>query len=136
MKPWLMRTAVILSALALLLTGGWWAWRTWWAKDMLQTAITANDADRVDLLVRLGVPVETDVEYAMLQGSSSSLKSNGKPLHWAASRGHKDTVRLLLARGAKVDAKDETGWTALHWAAGQGQKDEKTVIATDDSRDA
>ena len=38
-------------------------------------------------------------------------------LHWAACGGHADTVDLLLRRGARVEAKDESyGGTPLGWA--------------------
>mmetsp|Transcript_21957 Transcript_21957/g.39144 ORF Transcript_21957/g.39144 Transcript_21957/m.39144 type:complete len:231 (-) Transcript_21957:251-943(-) len=42
------------------------------------------------------------------------------PLMYAASKGHVDVLRLLLAAGAKVDAVDGTGATALHRAAAVG----------------
>lgn len=42
------------------------------------------------------------------------------PLIAAAARGHLDTVRLLLERGADVNAADLTGWTPLHAAAYSG----------------
>ena len=45
------------------------------------------------------------------------------PLHWAASRGHKDVAELLLANKAEVNAKDNGGSTPLHAAAGGGHKD-------------
>lgn len=38
-------------------------------------------------------------------------------IHWAADRGHAAVVRLLLARGAGVDARDADGQTPLHYAA-------------------
>ncbi len=39
------------------------------------------------------------------------------PLHYAAAGGHRGVVRLLLNRGADVDAQDYLGWTPLHFAA-------------------
>jgi len=43
------------------------------------------------------------------------------PLHWAASSGSVEIVRLLVDRKAKVDAQDGSGWTALHIASSAGQ---------------
>jgi ankyrin repeat protein len=39
------------------------------------------------------------------------------PLIYAAFSGHEAVVRLLLDRGADVEAKAEDKWTALIWAA-------------------
>jgi hypothetical protein len=46
------------------------------------------------------------------------LRHNGQTgLHWAAFGGHADTVRLLLDRGATVNARDESfQGTPLEWA--------------------
>ena len=41
-------------------------------------------------------------------------------LHYAADRGHKAVVRLLLEHKADVDAKEGGGRTALHWATDRG----------------
>jgi ankyrin repeat protein len=38
------------------------------------------------------------------------------PLLFAAGRGHVDVVRLLLERGADIEARNEQGGTALHYA--------------------
>ena len=38
------------------------------------------------------------------------------PLFWAAQKGHKDVVELLIAKGADVNAKGEYGNTPLHRA--------------------
>ncbi len=38
------------------------------------------------------------------------------PLHWAASRGHKEIVELLIAKGANVNAKNKYGTTPLDMA--------------------
>jgi ankyrin repeat protein len=41
-------------------------------------------------------------------------------LIWSAKRGHTDTVRLLLQRGARRDLRDDRGRTALDWARIEG----------------
>ncbi|HUW56813.1 MAG TPA: ankyrin repeat domain-containing protein [Planctomycetota bacterium] len=39
------------------------------------------------------------------------------PLHWAAAKGDKAMVALLIAKGADVNATDDRLMTPLHWAA-------------------
>ena len=41
----------------------------------------------------------------------------------AAKAGDTAQVKELLGKGAKVNAKDNDGWTALMFAAGEGHKD-------------
>jgi ankyrin repeat protein len=43
-------------------------------------------------------------------------------LHKAAASGHETAARLLLERGAVVDAREEDQWTALHLAAQNGHE--------------
>ena len=52
------------------------------------------------------------------RGSGKSVTS---PLHIILCRGHVTVVRLLLSRGARVEAEDTSGKTPLHWAAARGQ---------------
>jgi len=40
----------------------------------------------------------------------------GTPLHYAAHEGHKETVKLLVAKGADVNAKNKQRHTPLHLA--------------------
>ena len=40
----------------------------------------------------------------------------GDPIHTAAHEGDLAKVKSLLASGARVDARDENGFTPLHWA--------------------
>jgi ankyrin repeat protein len=43
-------------------------------------------------------------------------------LLWAAEEGHEAVVKLLLEKGAELEAKDSSGWTALIWAAEKGHE--------------
>ncbi|KAH8745283.1 ankyrin repeat-containing domain protein, partial [Diaporthe sp. PMI_573] len=43
-------------------------------------------------------------------------------LSWAAGSGHEAVVQQLLAKGADVEAKDESGQTPLWWAARNGHE--------------
>src|SRR6266702_2234908 len=54
---------------------------------------------------------------------SSDDKTGETTLHWAANGGHKDVVDLLLADGARPDARDDSGYTPLHTAAYNGRTD-------------
>ncbi|PHH62136.1 hypothetical protein CDD82_2044 [Ophiocordyceps australis] len=45
------------------------------------------------------------------------------PLSWAANRGHRDIVELLLDHGARINAKDRARLTALHIAVTGQHKD-------------
>ena len=47
----------------------------------------------------------------------------------AASRGHGDLVRLLIARGADLDHQEPgAGWSALLWAAKDGRQDSVAIL--------
>lgn len=50
------------------------------------------------------------------------------PLHWAAYKGHTDSVRLLLALDARCDAVDSGKLTPLHWAAIKGNSETCNVL--------
>ena len=49
-------------------------------------------------------------------------------MHTAAREGEVDVVKVLLAAGADVEAKDEDGRTALHRAARAGHGDIVKVL--------
>ncbi|MHC4604697.1 MAG: ankyrin repeat domain-containing protein, partial [Planctomycetota bacterium] len=55
--------------------------------------------------------------------ASANVGKTTEALQQAARDGDIEHVRLLIARGADVNAKDNSGWTPLHQAAGGGHKD-------------
>ena len=111
MKRWLLRIAVLLSALAVLSVGSWWMWRKWYAAKQLQAAITADDVPQVKFLIRFGAPVDAiNLNFV-------------PPIHFAVGISRSDIAEILLAHGVKVDAKDSFGWTPLHGAVIHGNRD-------------
>ena len=50
------------------------------------------------------------------------------PLHFAASEGHVDVVKVLIQNGADVNAIDERKMTALHYTARYGHVDVAKVL--------
>ena len=52
MKPWPLRIAVVLSALALLAFGAWMGWREWYSANQLRASIQAEDTPKVYGLLR------------------------------------------------------------------------------------
>ena len=50
------------------------------------------------------------------------------PLHWAAFKGHKDVVHLLLDRGADPNIADHFGRTPLSKALGKGHLDIANIL--------
>ncbi|XP_028981580.2 ankyrin repeat domain-containing protein 66 [Esox lucius] len=43
------------------------------------------------------------------------------PLHWAATKGQTETVRILVEHGARACLRTDSGWTAAHFAAEAGR---------------
>ncbi|XP_049769934.1 ankyrin repeat domain-containing protein 65-like [Schistocerca cancellata] len=55
-------------------------------------------------------------------------KKSSRGLIQAAKEGAVEELRVLLATGAKVGARDEDMWTALHWAAERGHLEAVTCL--------
>uniref|UniRef100_UPI0037E881AA ankyrin repeat domain-containing protein 66 n=1 Tax=Semicossyphus pulcher TaxID=241346 RepID=UPI0037E881AA len=78
----------------------------------LHQAAAAGDFDQVEEILRqkLCDPNQRDIDW--------NLKT---PLHWAAAKGHTETVRILIEHGARPCLRTEHGWTAAHCAAESGR---------------
>ncbi|XP_053192060.1 ankyrin repeat domain-containing protein 66 [Scomber japonicus] len=78
----------------------------------LHQAAAAGDFDRVEEILRQNRcnPNQRDIDW--------SYKT---PLHWAAAKGHTETVRILIEHGARPCLRTEYGWTSAHFAAESGR---------------
>ncbi|XP_008289454.1 ankyrin repeat domain-containing protein 66 [Stegastes partitus] len=78
----------------------------------LHQAAAAGDYDQVEEILKQNRcnPNQRDIDW--------SCKT---PLHWAAAKGHTETVRILIEHGARPCLRTEHGWTAAHFAAESGR---------------
>ena len=85
---------------------------------------TDVDVKNLALCVAVACGREDIVRFLLTGGAqvSSTSKDGQTPLHRAARRGYENLARLLLDRGADVNAKDMRG-TPLHYAAARGHED-------------
>jgi ankyrin repeat protein len=71
---------------------------------------------------------KTDLVRALLDQEAADIDEtrNGygnSALHLAATYGHLETVRLLLAKGANVEATNSKGKSPLYYAACEGKEE-------------
>jgi hypothetical protein len=55
-------------------------------------------------------------------GHRCSGRDGRTPLWWATWNGHEAVVKLLLAKGAELEARDSEGQTPLSWASENGHE--------------
>ncbi|XP_038057826.1 ankyrin repeat domain-containing protein 66-like isoform X1 [Patiria miniata] len=75
-------------------------------------AAAAGDSEQILNLLNLG---KYDVNQKDAEWHDRT------PLHWAAIKGHAESIRVLVDYGANVDAVTDSGWTPAHFAAEIGK---------------
>jgi hypothetical protein len=92
---------------------------------------TAWQKEAIDLPL-LAAARAGSVEIATLlldKGADANGALAGKtPLQVALASGPPEMVKLLVARGARLDGRDEEGWTALHYAARSDPADVQALL--------
>jgi uncharacterized protein len=89
----------------------------------LHSALVSDDRMRYDPAVRVLLNAGADVNVHTIAGVETGAfmrdcRTRGEtPLHRAAAFGSADSIRMLLAAGAKLDAQDAYGDSALSWAS-------------------
>jgi ankyrin repeat protein len=95
----------------------------------LHSALCTPDRDGHDLVVRVLLDHGADVNRATKPGAPTGAfmrdcRTKGEaPLHRAAAFGTEETIAMLLAAGARIDARDANGETPLSWASWYGRPD-------------
>jgi ankyrin repeat protein len=95
----------------------------------LHSALCTSDRDARDLVVRVLLAHGADVNRTTRPSAETGCfmrdcRTKGEtPLHRAAAFGTEDTIDLLLAAGARSDARDANGETPLSWASWYGRPD-------------
>jgi len=100
-------------------------------------ACASGDQDKVNNLLEIGVPIDilglngrTPICYAIkdedilkdfIEKGADVTKGDDKgvtPVHFAASEGNKDSLKILMKAGAKLNARDKKGRTPLMAVSG------------------
>jgi ankyrin repeat protein len=81
-----------------------------------------NGADETPLMMA-ALRGEVDAATALVERGAAVDKDGWTPLHYAATGGNVAIVRLLLAHGARIDARSPNGTTPLMMAARYGSEE-------------
>jgi len=89
--------------------------------------VQAKDAEGRTALIRAAEQGDPESIRRLLDTGADvnarDTKIGQSPLHTAAWKGHVDAVKLLLARGAPVDQREQFLWTPLMIATAEGHPD-------------
>jgi ankyrin repeat protein len=88
-----------------------------------ETALNAININRETALMYLAILGETKRAQDLIRRGAQVNRLGWTPLQYAASKGHLDTVRMLVANKALVNAPAPDGTTALMMAAYAGSED-------------
>ncbi len=94
MKKWLLTIAVLLCALAVLMTGAWWVWRGFYSAVQFRAAMAASDYERAERLLAWGADPGPWREERSLDELTDALYEEDYP-----------GARRLIALGADVDGR-------------------------------
>lgn len=89
----------------------------------LHAALCTTDRVAHDRVLKVLLDAGANPNVATLDGAITGgfmrdARTKGEtPLHRAAAFGNEETIRLLLERGAKVDARDANGDSPLSWGS-------------------
>lgn len=104
----------------------------WEVYDLLardsKTALNAININHETPLMYLAITGETARAQDLIQRGAQVNRLGWTPLHYAASKGHVDTVRMLIANKAIINAPAPDGTTPLMMAAFSGSTDTVQVL--------
>ncbi|RYP25338.1 hypothetical protein DL767_008433 [Monosporascus sp. MG133] len=90
----------------------------------LYAALANSHRNAVRALLQLEhSPLKDDITARLEYGRDFAAHRGQTPLSWAAEKGHKEIVQLLLDSGAEADVKDNDGETPLWRATRNGYKE-------------
>ncbi len=86
-----------------------------------ETVSTTGGKDR-QLLESAGRGDTERVLQLLAEGANCEWRNNfgQSAVHWASGHGHGECLRVLLQRGARIDAITDKKWTPMHYASYNG----------------
>lgn len=99
------------------------------ASGQSATESNSRTMDVVTIAILSNAPSEIIEHLLSYEGNSVRKQTHHYRtyLHWAASKGAKATIQLLIAKGADINALDEHGSTPLAYAISSGMRDTSII---------